>query len=69
MHPVKVYNEKLKKNEWNTAEESLYKKENISQKLILEPAENYGIVQKEKNLRKHLKELKKVRFQFIININ
>ena len=31
MHPVKTYNEKLKKYEWNTAEENLYKKKTVSQ--------------------------------------
>ena len=30
MHPVKTYNEKLKKYEWNTAEENLYKKNCIT---------------------------------------
>lgn len=30
-HPVKTYNEKLKVYEWNTAEDSLYKKKTTSQ--------------------------------------
>ena len=31
MHPVKTYNEKLKKYEWDTAKEDLYSKKTVSQ--------------------------------------
>ena len=66
MHPVKTYNEKLKKYEWNTAEENLYKKKLYHS--TARTAENYGIVQKEKNLENTSKELK-VRFQYFTRDN
>ena len=66
MHPVKTYNENLKYYVWKTAEENLYKKKLYHS--TVRTAENYGIVQKEKNLENTSKELK-VRFQYFTRDN
>ena len=56
MHPITIYNEKLKKKEWNTAEESLYKKK--SQDSHVRACRKLWDSAKGKLLRKELKNKK-----------
>lgn len=56
MHPVKTYNKKLKKYEWDTAKASLYKTKTISQHA--KNCRKLWDSAKGKEIRKHLERLK-----------